>query len=120
MKKIVMTLVAVLSMTMAYADNANAKVTEMSNAYDMHVNIRRLATTLGLNLDQMESVDDLYRNFCAEMMNASVANDDEKAEMVDKAVKKNITYMSYVLDSKQLKMYTSLINTTLQNRGLTK
>lgn len=120
MKKIVLTLVAMMSMTMAFAGNANAKATEMENAYDMHINIRRLATALGLNLDQMESVNDLYGNFCAEMLNASAAHDDEKAEMVDVAVKRNLTYMAYVLDNSQMKKYTSLLNTTLKNRGLKK
>ena len=120
MKKIVLTLVAMMSMAMAFAGNANAKATEMENAYDMHINIRRLATALGLNLDQMESVDDLYGNFCAEMLNASAAHDDEKAEMVDAAVKRNLTYMAYVLDNSQMKKYTSLLNTTLKNRGLKK
>lgn len=120
MKKIVLTLVTMMSLTMAFAGNADAKATEMNNVYDLHINIRRLATTLGLNLDQMESVEDLYRNFCMEMLNASVADKDEKADMVDNALKRNLTYMSYVLDTKQLKTYTTLINTTLTNRGLRK
>ena len=120
MKKIVLTLVAMMSMTMAFAGNTNTKAAEMENAYDMHINIRRLATTLGLNTDQMESVNDLYNNFCVEMLNASAAKDEEKSEMVDAAVKRNLTYMAYVLDNSQLKKYTLLLNTTLQNRGLKK
>ena len=119
MKKIVLTLVAMMSMTMAFAGNTNAKAAEMENAYDMHINIRRLATTLGL-MDQMESVNDLYNNFCVEMLNASAAKDEEKSEMVDAAVKRNLTYMAYVLDNSQLKKYTLLLNTTLMNRGLKK
>ena len=118
MKKIVLTLVAMMSMTMAFAGNTNAKAAEMENAYDMHINIRRLATTLGLNIDQMESVNDLYNNFCVEMLNASAAKDEEKSEMVDAAVKRNLTYMAYVLDNSQLKKYTLLLDTTLKNRGL--
>lgn len=120
MKKIVLTLVAMMSMTMAFAGNTNAKAAEMENAYDMHINIRRLATTLGLNTDQMESVNDLYNNFCVEMLNASAAKDEEKSEMVDAAVKRNLTYMAYVLDNSQLKKYTLLLDTTLKNRGLKK
>ena len=54
------------------------------------------------------------------MLNASAAHDDEKAEMVDAAVKRNLTYMAYVLDNSQMKKYTSLLNTTLKNRGLKK
>ena len=43
---------------------------------------------------------------------------DKKAEKVNEAVEKNLTYMSYVLDKKQMAKYTTLINTTLANRGL--
>ena len=54
------------------------------------------------------------------MLNASAAKDEEKSEMVDAAVKRNLTYMAYVLDNSQLKKYTLLLNTTLMNRGLKK
>lgn len=46
MKKIVLTLVAMMSMTMAFAGNTNAKAAEMENAYDMHINISIFAASL--------------------------------------------------------------------------
>ena len=115
MKKIVMTLVAFMTMTMAFAGNSDAKLFHETDAYDMQVNIRRLGTTLGLTLDQMDVVNYVHNMFCAEMLDAST---DKKAEKVSEAVEKNLTYMSYVLDSKQLAKYTALINNTLANRGL--
>ena len=120
MKKIIMTIVATMSMTMAFAGNRNANVSNENNAYDIHCNMRRLATTLGLDLYQMESVDILYNTLRNEVLSASEAADKEKSEKVDKAVDKNFEYMSYVLDKKQYQKYTTLVNTTLKNRGLKK
>ena len=41
MRKIVMTLVAFMTITMAFAGNSDAKSFHETDAYDMHVNIRR-------------------------------------------------------------------------------
>lgn len=120
MKKIMMTLAAVMSMTMAFADSENVKAAKISNVYDMSVNIRRLAVTLGLNLDQMEWFGDLHKSFCAEMIDASVAPENEKSEKVEEAVNKNLTYMSYLLNDKQYDKYAALMDVTLRNRGLKK
>ena len=118
MRKIVMTLVAFMTMTMAFAGNSDAKSFHETDAYDMHVNIRRLGTTLGLTIDQMDAVKYVHKMFRTDMLDASKASADKKAEKVNEAVEKNLTYMSYVLDKKQMAKYTTLINTTLANRGL--
>ena len=52
------------------------------------------------------------------MVLAAHANKDEREALVDKAVKKDLRYMRYILDQKQYKKYLLLLNTTLQNRGL--
>jgi hypothetical protein len=119
MKKMILMVVAMLSMTMtSYAENDNAVKAENAEAYDMSINLRKLAVTLGLSYDQMEAVQDIHRTFCAEMMMAAQASNDERNEMVDKAVKKDVRYMHYVLDEKQYRKYLLLLNTTLHNRGL--
>ena len=118
MKKIVLTLVAMLTMTMANAENENNSTMEATNAYDMNVNMRKLAVALGLTLDQMEAVQDIHHQFCNEMMLAAQAEGDERTNMVDQAVKKDVRYMHYVLDEKQYRKYLLLLNTTLNNRGL--
>ena len=118
MKKIVLTVVAMMSMTMAFAENENNNTVEAVNAYDMSVNSRKLAVTLGLNYDQMEAVEDIHRQFCNEMMLAAQATGDERSQQVDKAVKKDMRYMGYVLDKKQYRQYQLLLNTTLENHGL--
>ena len=118
MKKIVLMVVAMLSMTMSYAENENAENTLSVEAYDMTVNMRKLAVTLGMTFDQMEAVEEIHRHFCAEMMFAANANKDEREELVDKAVKKDVRYMRYILDQEQYRKYLILLNTTLRNRGL--
>ena len=118
MKKIVMMLVAMLTMTMANAENENNNAVQVANAYDMTVNMRKLAVALGLNLDQMEAVQDIHHQFCNEMLLASQAEGDERTALVEQAVKKDVRYMHYVLDEKQYRKYLLLLNTTLSNRGL--
>lgn len=110
--------IAMMTMTMAHAENENVNTTAGVEAYDMTVNMRRLAVTLGLNNDQREMVEDIYRNYCQEMMLAAHADKDERRTMVDEASRKNARYMRYVLDHKQYKLYLQLLNTTLRNRGL--
>ena len=107
-----------LSLTTMYAENENTTETLGVEAYDMHVNIRRLAVTLGLTMDQMEAVGDIHRNFQNEMMLAAHAEKDERATLVDNAVKKDLRYMRYVLNQKQYKLYASLLQATLVNHGL--
>jgi len=115
----ILVVVAMLSMTMtSYAENDNAVNTENVEAYDMTVNMRKLAVTLGLTLDQMDAVQDIHRTFCVEMMMAAHASKDEREALLDKAVKKDVRYMHYVLDEKQYRKYLLLLNTTLRNRGL--
>ena len=119
MKKMILMVVAMFSMTMtSYAENDNANATLNVEAYDMNVNMRKLAVTLGLTFEQTEAVQDIHSQFCAEMMLAAHSSKDERDTLVEKAVKKDVRYMHYVLDQNQYRKYLLLLNTTLRNRGL--
>ena len=118
MKKIVLMVVAMMMMTMSYAENENTSAVKGVEAYDMTVNMRKLAVTLGLTFDQMEAVEDIHRQFSQEMMMAATADNDERAALVDQAVKKDMRYMHYILNDAQYKKYELLLMTTLKNRGL--
>ena len=107
-----------LSMTLTFAENENAVEMTTSEAYDMKVNIRKLGEVLGLTYDQMESVSDIHRTFCGEMLIASQAHKEERDVLVEKAVKKDLKYMNYILNSEQFKKYHLLLSTTLNNRGI--
>ncbi|MBR6121061.1 MAG: hypothetical protein IKQ05_01555 [Prevotella sp.] len=119
MKKMILMAVAMLSMSMtSYAENENANAVNNVEAYDMTVNIRKLAVALDMSFDQMEAVQDIHHIFCAEMMLAAQSNKDQRDALVDQAVKKDVRYMRYVLNEKQYRKYLMLLNATLHNRGL--
>ena len=114
----ILTMVAMLMMTTAFAENENT--TEVSNleAYDMNINMNKLSNALNLSEDQKEAVENIHHQFSQEMMMAATADIDEREALVDQAVKKDVRYMHYVLNDKQYKTYLMLLNATLQNRGL--
>ncbi len=118
MKRLFLTVVAVLSMTMTFAENENLNNTSNASAYNMAVNYDKLADCLGLSTDQAEAVQDIHTSFCADMMNAAGANADERNGMIKKAVEKDLKYMRYVLTENQYRKYLMLLNATFNNRGL--
>lgn len=133
MKRLYLTVVAVLSMTMTFAGNENGMDNMAAGApaetatetradstasYDISYNLRRLGETLGLTLEQMNSIEALNRTFRSDLMNAANAGETDRKAMLDGAVAKDIRYMSYVLTPEQLGKYKTLINTTLANRGI--
>ena len=115
MKKIVLTLVALMSMTTIYAENEGMNTTE---AYNMTVNMKMLARTLNLSQDQIESVAEVHKTFSSEMVFAAQYGKEERTKMVEKAVNKDLAYMNYILNKDQYRKYVMLLNTTLTNRGL--
>ena len=113
-------MVAMLSMTMAFAENENAASVNNVEAYDMSVNIRKLSEALALNADQIEAVKEIHHTFAAEMMFAAQYNKEERDARVAEAIDKDVKWMRYVLNEKQMRKYLVLLNTTINNRGLRK
>ena len=109
MKKILLTLVALMSMTTTFAENEGMNTT---------VNMKSLAHALGLTNDQVESVAEVHKTFSTEMMFAAQYGKDERSKMVEKAVNKDLAYMNYILNKDQYRKYVMLLNITLANRGL--
>ena len=115
MKKIVLTMVALMSMTMTFAENEGMNATE---AYDMTVNMKKLAQALNLSDDQVEGVAEIHKTFSSEMVFAAQYGKEERAKMVEKAVNKDLAYMHFILNKDQYRKYLTLLNVTLVNRGL--
>jgi len=109
-----------LSMTLAYAEGENANSVNNVAAYDMSVNMNKLSEALSLTDDQKEAVADINHTFAAEMMFAAQYSNEQRKEMVKKAIEKNVAWMTYVLNDKQRRLYLTLLNTTINNRGLNK
>ena len=117
----ILTMVAMLSMTMAFAEGENVNSVNNVAVYDMSVNMEKLAEALSLTGDQREAVDNIYQTFAAEMMYAAqYYSNDQRKDMVKKAIDKNVAWMNYVLNDKQRRTYLMLLNTTINNRGLNK
>jgi hypothetical protein len=113
-----MVVVAMLSMTMTFAENENAANLNNAEAYNMTVNMKKLGQALNLSKDQVESFAEIHKTFSAEMMFAAQATGEERQKMVDKAIGKDLAYMNYILSQNQYRKYVMLLNMTLINRGL--
>lgn len=116
MKKIMVLAVAMFAM--ATATFAAEEETNATAAYNMNVKMSSLADALSLNIDQVEAVADVHKNFTADMMNAAVAAGDDCKAMIDKAINKDLKYMHVILSNTQYRKYLMLLNVTLVNRGI--
>ena len=114
----ILMMVAMMTMTMSYAENENAASLNTTEAYDMTVNMHKLSQALGLAKDQIESVSEIHKTFSAEMVFAAQLKGDERSQMVESAISKDLAYMNYVLSADQYRKYVMLLNITLYNRGL--
>lgn len=118
MKRLFLTVVAMLSMTLTFAENENMNSVNNVEAYNLNVNIHQMARALSLADDQVEAVAEIHKTFCAEMLFAAQYAKEERDARVDAAIKKNLGYMNYILNYDQYKKYRTLLNLTLRNRGL--
>ena len=117
MKRLFMVVLAMLSMTMTFAENETAA--NLNEVYNLKtVNMNKLSQALGLSRDQVESFAEIHKTFSAELLFAAQANGEERQKMVDKAIGKDLAYMNYILSAEQYRKYVMLLNMTLVNRGL--
>lgn len=118
MKKIVLAIVAMLSMTMAKAENENLNTTNATSAYAFDVNMKSLSRALLLSSDQFDAVSGIQNTFNIEMMNAATADRSDRTELTKTAVKHCLRHLSQVLDREQMRKYISILNATFNNRGI--
>ena len=123
MKKIVFTLAALMTMTLAFAEGENknnAAVAAEQAKYDMNINVSALARTLQLDADAIDAVNYISTDLKNDMKKAGEAQGEERDRLYKKAIRHNLSYMHVVLDENQYRTYVTLLNTTLNNRGLNK
>lgn len=122
MKKIVLTLVALMSMTLSFAADENSSkvnAASLDNAkYEMNINVYSLGRTLRLDGDTQEIVSYISNDLSKDLAKAGQANGEERTKLYKKAINHNLSYMRSVLDSDQYREYVKLLNVTLNNRGL--
>ena len=121
MKKIFLTMVALLCITTAFAKN-EAVAPEATNvaAYNLNIDMNRLSDALNLTNDQKEAVENIYNMFNTEMGYATQYSSSEREIMVKRAIETDVKHMNYVLNEEQMRKYMAILNATIKNRGLIK
>ena len=116
MKKIVLTVVAAMTMTLGYAKTENATTVDKVNNYGITFDVRRLAVTLDLTNDQMEAVKVISDNLNEDLASAATARRFERHALIHEALRKDVHNMRNVLNDKQFDTYMKLLGATLHNR----
>jgi len=116
----ILTLVAMLSMTTAFAEGENAASVNNVEAYKLNVNMNKLSSALDLADDLKVAVADIHHTFASELMFAAQYGKDDRKALVARAIENDVKWMRYVLNDKQYHTYLVLLNTTINNRGLNK
>ena len=116
----ILTMVAMLSMTTAFAEGENAASVENMEAYDLNINMNKLSKALNLADDQKEAVAEIHHTFVAELKFAAEYGKNDRKVMLNRAIENDVKWMRYVLNNEQMRTYLMLLNTTLNNRGLNK
>ena len=123
MKRLFLTVMVMLSMTFAFAENeGNEENESLNNAslYEFHVNMNQLSYTLGLSRDQREFVTDVMYALDNDMQHVASAPAKERKELMKKAISRNLAATRLVMSKSQYHKYLMLLNATLNNRGLNK
>jgi hypothetical protein len=107
-------------MTTAFAEGENAASVNNVEAYELNVNMNKLSSALNLADDQKEAVAEIHHTFASELMFAAQYSNNDRKALVDRAIENDVKWMRYVLNDKQMRTYLTLLNTTLNNRGLVK
>jgi hypothetical protein len=82
--------------------------------------MNKLSSALNLADDQKEAVAEIHHTFASELMFAAQYGSNDRKALVDRAIENDVKWMRYVLNDKQMRTYLTLLNTTLNNRGLRK
>ena len=120
MKKYFLMLVMLFTMSVnLFAEDNNATEIERIERYDVKVNAKKLANYLQLSSDQFDAVETVTNEFSNDLMFAAVQDGEASRKAVTKnLIDKNVKYMSYILNEKQMHKYLIVLNATMNNRGL--
>ena len=111
MKKIVLTMVAMMAFTFSFAETTDTR-------FDMSCDMRRLSALLDLDEWQMEAVEAIHNSFNEEIHELASVRGPWQRHLVHQAVKKDAQQMHRVLNEQQFRTYMSLLGTTLRNKQL--
>ena len=122
MKKVVLMMAMLLATNLSVsAEDLKSNKTNMVEAYDINININSLAKYLELSKDQIESVENVQRVFLESLKFASTYDSKEaRKNMVKNAIEYDLRNLNYILTNSQYKKYVTVLNATLNNRGIEK
>ena len=112
MKKIALTLVAMMAFTFSFAKS------NVDKRFDMSCDIYRLSVVLDLDEQQMDAVEMIQDKFSDEMQSLANMKGRQLRHGIHQAVRKDAHQMQRVLNDKQFETYMTLLVTTLQNKHL--
>ena len=115
MKKIVMTLVALMAVMFSFAETKSDRT---EKDFDMSCDMRRLSVLLDLDEWQMEAVEAIQTCFNNEMQSLASVRGPQLRHLVHQAVRKDAQQMHRVLNDEQFDTYMFLLGTTLHNKHL--
>lgn len=114
MKRLGLTLVAAISLaTMTFA----AGNRPVADKWEGNINVEKLSKFLKLSSAQHEEVATICEFFSEQVKRANDAEEDRE-ELLRKAVQGNLKLMKRTLDKKQYANYTKVLDVTLQNKGI--
>ena len=113
MKKIVLSLVAMMAVTFSFAKSSNA-----DKRFDMSCDIYRLSVVLDLDERQMDAVEAIHDDFSTEMQSLSTLKGPQQRFRIHQTVRKEAAQMRQVLNDKQFRTYMRILMVTLHNRNL--
>jgi len=122
MKKNFIMLVMLFTMSVnIFAEDNNATEIERIERYSVKVNANKLSKYLDLSSDQMDAVENVTDEFSNDLMFAAVQDSEPSRSMITKnLIEKNVKYMSYILNKNQMRKYLTVLNATMNNRGILK
>ena len=115
MKKIIVTLVAMMAVTFSFAETNSNKV---DKRYDMSCNMDRLSEVLALDENQTDAVESIHNNFNTELQSLASVRGPLQRHMLHQAVRKDAHQMKQVLNDKQFALYMRIVFNTLRNRQI--
>ena len=112
MKKMILTLVAMMAVMSGFAKSSADK------RFDMSCDIYRLSVTLDLDEEQMDAVEMIQDRFSDEMQALASLKGWQLRHGIRQTVRKDAEQMRQVLNDKQCHTYMRILAATLRNRHL--
>ena len=114
----ILTMVALMSLTTTFAAKEKMDKVNDMKVYEWNVNMHKLSDALSLSAEQEDVVTEINRRFARDLWAAARTRKNDRKERVEKALDKNVMRMRSILDYKQMRTYLTILNVTVNNRGL--